>query len=85
MIERDALNCVLTTLLQVERFKDYATNGLQIEGKPQIRNSVSGVTASLALMEVNAQALGARIAALHGLHVQRQFDLIALTHHDGTF
>lgn len=38
-------------LLTPERFQDYCPNGLQVEGKPQIQRLVSGVTASLALLE----------------------------------
>ena len=39
------------TLLQPERFKDYGPNGLQVEGRPHVRRIVSGVTASLALID----------------------------------
>ena len=37
--------------MQVERFKDYCPNGLQVEGRSEIRKIVSGVTASMALLE----------------------------------
>lgn len=37
--------------LQVENFKDYCPNGLQVEGKNQIKKMVTGVTASQALIE----------------------------------
>ena len=67
MIERDALTRVLNELLQPERFKDYGPNGLQVEGKPEIRKIVSGVTASLALINA-ATAQGAdAIVVHHGL------------------
>ena len=33
-------------LLQPAAFKDYGPNGLQVEGKAQVRKIVSGVTAS---------------------------------------
>jgi dinuclear metal center YbgI/SA1388 family protein len=64
MIERDELNRVLDTLLQPERFKDYGPNGLQVEGKREIRKIVSGVTASLALIEA-AVAEGADALLVH--------------------
>ena len=38
-------------LLQPERFKDYGPNGLQVQGKAQVRHIVTGVTASRALIE----------------------------------
>lgn len=67
MIERDALNCALTTLLQPERFKDYAPNGLQVEGKSQVRTIVSGVTASLALIEAAVTRGADALLVHHGL------------------
>ena len=57
-IERNHLLSVFDGLLQPERFKDYGPNGLQVEGKREIRRIVSGVTASRALIEaaIDAQA-----------------------------
>ncbi|RZJ01107.1 MAG: Nif3-like dinuclear metal center hexameric protein [Haliea sp.] len=54
-------------LLQPERFKDYGPNGLQVEGKPEVRRIVSGVTASLALIEAAVQARADAIFVHHGL------------------
>lgn len=42
-------------LLQVDRFRDYSPNGLQVEGRPEINVIVSGVTASMALLERAAE------------------------------
>lgn len=67
MIERDALNGALNELLQPERFKDYGPNGLQVEGKPEIRKIVSGVTASLALIEAAIAEGADAILVHHGL------------------
>ncbi len=55
------------TLLQPERFKDYGPNGLQVEGKPQVRRIVSGVTASLALIEAAIAAKADAVFVHHGL------------------
>jgi dinuclear metal center YbgI/SA1388 family protein len=55
------------TLLQPERFKDYGPNGLQVEGKADIRRIVSGVTASLALIEAAVEAQADAIFVHHGL------------------
>lgn len=54
-------------LLQPERFKDYGPNGLQVEGKGQIRRIVSGVTASRALIEAAVEARADAIFVHHGL------------------
>ena len=54
-------------LLQPARFKDYGPNGLQVEGKTDIRRIVSGVTASLALIEAAVAAKTDAIFVHHGL------------------
>lgn len=54
-------------LLQPARFKDYGPNGLQVEGKPEVRTIVSGVTASLALIEAAVAARADAIFVHHGL------------------
>jgi dinuclear metal center YbgI/SA1388 family protein len=54
-------------LLEPQRFKDYGPNGLQVEGKDQVRRLVSGVTASLALIEAAVQAQADAIFVHHGL------------------
>jgi dinuclear metal center YbgI/SA1388 family protein len=61
----------LTTLLEeTERFlsaasiKDYCPNGLQVEGRPQVRRIVSGVTASQALLDA-AVELEADVVLVH--------------------
>ncbi|HSV52667.1 MAG TPA: Nif3-like dinuclear metal center hexameric protein [Burkholderiaceae bacterium] len=67
MTDRQQLLAVFDDLLQSARFKDYGPNGLQVEGKSEIRKIVSGVTASRALIEA---AIGAQADALfvhHGL------------------
>ena len=55
------------TLLQPERFKDYGPNGLQVEGRPQVRRIVSGVTASLALIDAAIEADADALFVHHGL------------------
>lgn len=54
-------------LLQPERFRDYGPNGLQVEGKGEVRRLVSGVTASRALIEAAIQARADAILVHHGL------------------
>jgi len=61
MVER------FNAVLQPERFRDYGPNGLQVEGRAEVRRLVSGVTASRALIEA-AVARGAdAIFVHHGL------------------
>ena len=67
MMQRDALRDALDTLLDAARFRDYCPNGLQVEGRSEIRRLVSGVTASLALIERAAEAGADAILVHHGL------------------
>ena len=60
------LNNYLNALLQPERFSDYCPNGLQVEGKQEIRHIVTGVTASMALLEAAAQAKADAVLVHHG-------------------
>jgi dinuclear metal center YbgI/SA1388 family protein len=61
MGNRDVLHAYLNRILECTRFQDYCPNGLQVEGRSQIKHLVTGVTASLALIEaaiaVNADAI----------------------------
>ena len=67
MIDRTELLAVFDALLAPERFKDYGPNGLQVEGKREIRSVVSGVTASRALIEAAIRAKADAIFVHHGL------------------
>ena len=64
MVARIELDAALKGLLQPEFFKDYAPNGLQVEGKENIEVLVSGVTASQALID-EAIAVGADAIFVH--------------------
>jgi len=54
-------------LLEPERFKDYGPNGLQVEGRAQVQRIVSGVTASLALIDAAIEARADAVFVHHGL------------------
>ncbi|MES2634549.1 MAG: Nif3-like dinuclear metal center hexameric protein [Pseudomonadota bacterium] len=54
-------------LLQPARFKDYGPNGLQVEGRDEVRRIVSGVTASRALIEAAIAQQADAIFVHHGL------------------
>lgn len=65
-IDRDQLSVYLTDLLQVNRVKDYCPNGLQVQGKSSIKKIVTGVTASLALIEAAIEEKADAILVHHG-------------------
>jgi dinuclear metal center YbgI/SA1388 family protein len=67
MVTRHTLTGALDTLLQPERFKDYGPNGLQVEGKAEVKRIVSGVTASLALIDAAIEQGADAIFVHHGL------------------
>ncbi|MBL0208607.1 MAG: Nif3-like dinuclear metal center hexameric protein [Propionivibrio sp.] len=50
-MKREALTRYLDELLDSRRFRDYCPNGLQVEGRAEVQHIVSGVTASLALVD----------------------------------
>lgn len=53
-------------LLDIQQFADYCPNGLQVEGKNQVLNIVSGVTASQALVDAAINAGADAILVHHG-------------------
>lgn len=67
MAHRTEIETHLQTLLDVGRFRDYGPNGLQVEGKAEVLKIVSGVTASLALIEAAIEAKADAILVHHGL------------------
>ena len=62
----DVLSNYLNALLQPERFSDYCPNGLQVEGRSEINKIVTGVTASMALLQAAWQANADAIFVHHG-------------------
>lgn len=60
------LNKYLNQLLQPERFSDYCPNGLQVEGRPEVRHIVTGVTASYNLLEAAFKENADAILVHHG-------------------
>ena len=67
MTDRAALDRRLNQLLEPARFKDYGPNGLQVEGRAEVRHLVCGVTASLALIDAAIAAGEDAILVHHGL------------------
>lgn len=67
MAARAEIESYLNQCLAVDRFKDYGPNGLQVEGRPEIHRLVSGVTASLALIDAAIEAQADALLVHHGL------------------
>ncbi len=67
MAQRLDVDVYLSALLKSTEFKDYGPNGLQIEGRPEVRRLVSGVTASLALIDAAIEADADAVLVHHGL------------------
>lgn len=66
MIQRDELERYLSTLLNVAKFKDYAPNGLQVEGRQPINKIVTGVTACQALLDAAIEQDADAVLVHHG-------------------
>jgi dinuclear metal center YbgI/SA1388 family protein len=64
---RADVEACLQALLQPDGFKDYGPNGLQVEGRPQLRCIVSGVTASLDFINAAIDAGADTLLVHHGL------------------
>jgi dinuclear metal center YbgI/SA1388 family protein len=60
-------------ILEIERFRDYCPNGLQVEGRQEVRSIVTGVTASMALLE-SAREAGADMVLVHHGYFWRNED-----------
>ena len=54
----------LDLTLEIDRFKDFAPNGLQVEGSPEVDTVVTGVSACQALFD-RAIELGADLVVVH--------------------
>lgn len=65
-MQRDELARYLDQLLDTSRVRDYCPNGLQVEGRAEVSSLVSGVTASVALIEAAASAGADAILVHHG-------------------
>ena len=60
------LESALNQLLEPQLFKDYAPNGLQVEGRREVRRLVTGVTASQALLDAAIAQEADAILVHHG-------------------
>ena len=67
MTDREQLADAFDALLEPAKFRDHGPNGLQVEGRREVRKIVSGVTASRALIEAAIAAGADAIFVHHGL------------------
>lgn len=65
-MHRDELENHLNQLLDISRFHDYCPNGLQVEGHDNIHIIISGVTASLDLLQAAVAAKADAVLVHHG-------------------
>ncbi|UOG91769.1 MAG: Nif3-like dinuclear metal center hexameric protein [Candidatus Thiothrix sulfatifontis] len=61
-----ALEAHINALLNVGKFRDYAPNGLQVEGRAEVTRIVTGVTASQALLDAALEYKADAILVHHG-------------------
>lgn len=73
---RNELLHSLDALMQPQQFSDYGPNGLQVEGKAEIRTLISGVTASQAFIEAAIHAQADAILVHHGLFWRGQSGIV---------
>ncbi len=65
-VQREVLEKHLSGTLDINRFRDYCPNGLQVEGSAQVSYIVSGVTASQALLEAAVERGADMVLVHHG-------------------
>ena len=65
-MQRSDVLQALDSVLEPWRFKDYCPNGLQVEGRADIRRIVTGVTASAALIDAAIALQADAILVHHG-------------------
>ncbi|MCS6234403.1 Nif3-like dinuclear metal center hexameric protein [Shewanella baltica] len=73
---RTELTQYLADFLHVSAFKDYAPNGLQVEGKDEIRTIVTGVTACQALIDEAIRLNADAILVHHGFFWKNEPEVI---------
>lgn len=70
MIKLNLLCDYLDKLFQKELFKDYCPNGLQVEGREEVRSVATAVTASLQVIKKAVEAKADMLIVHHGLFWQ---------------
>lgn len=66
IVLRDDLADFIANELDINRFRDYCPNGLQVQGRERVGHIVTGVTASLAMLEAAREAGADAVIVHHG-------------------
>lgn len=66
MVRRQELLAALDSLLLPQQFSDYCPNGLQVEGRTEVRRLVTGVTACQALLDAAVEVGADAVLVHHG-------------------
>lgn len=66
MIESETLEAYCNEQLQISMFEDYCPNGLQVEGRPEVRRLMVGVTACQALIDTAVDWRADALLVHHG-------------------
>jgi len=75
-VSRDQLVHYCNTLLNINDIKDYAPNGLQVQGKPKIQHIITGVTSCQALIDQAIDQKADTILVHHGYFWQGEAQAI---------
>lgn len=65
-MDNEALTKYINELLNIDAFNDYAPNGLQVEGKSEVKKIVTGVTACEALIDAAIEQEADALIVHHG-------------------
>jgi dinuclear metal center YbgI/SA1388 family protein len=65
-VSRDDLAKYLAHMLDITRFRDFCPNGMQVQGRSEVSTVVTGVTASVALIEAAIAVRADTILVHHG-------------------
>lgn len=76
MVQLKDLLSYSNNVLEIERFNDYCPNGLQVEGKTEIKKIISGVTASQALIDAAIEGKADVLLVHHGYFWKGEDDRI---------
>ena len=60
------LEQIINNELQISRYRDYAPNGLQVQGRKQVNKIVTGVTASQLLLDKAVELKADAVLVHHG-------------------
>ena len=75
-MQNSELENIVNQLLNTATFKDYAPNGLQVEGRREINKVVTGVTASQALLDEAVRLQADAVLVHHGYFWKSESPLI---------